>query len=109
MQPNHPELLAAREIGIEPESVQQVIADAAATRGQRLIAVTGTHGKSTTSGWLLHLLVLAGRDPSGFVGRPAAELRDRRRPAAWPDSGPDRTSSSRRTSTRATSTRTGRP
>ena len=68
VQPNHPELQAAREIGIVPESVQQVIADAAATRGQRLIAVTGTHGKSTTSGWLLHLLVLAGRDPSGFVG-----------------------------------------
>ena len=68
VQPDHPELVAARAIGIEPESVQQVIADAAATGGRRLIAVTGTHGKSTTSGWLLHLLVGAGRDPSGFVG-----------------------------------------
>ena len=68
VQPDHPELLAARMLGIEPESVQQLIADAAATGGRRLIAVTGTHGKSTTSGWLLHLLVGAGRDPSGFVG-----------------------------------------
>jgi UDP-N-acetylmuramate--alanine ligase len=66
--PDHPELAAARAVGIVPESVQQVIADAAATRGQRLIGVTGTHGKSTTSGWLLQILVDAGRDPAGFVG-----------------------------------------
>ena len=68
VQPDHPELVAARAVGIEPESVQQVIADAAATGARRLVAVTGTHGKSTTSGWLLHLLTVAGRDPSGFVG-----------------------------------------
>jgi UDP-N-acetylmuramate--alanine ligase len=68
VQPDHPELVAARSVGIEPESVQQVIADAAATGSRRLVAVTGTHGKSTTSGWLLHLLAGAGRDPSGFVG-----------------------------------------
>ncbi|HYH92808.1 MAG TPA: cyanophycin synthetase [Candidatus Saccharimonadales bacterium] len=68
VRPDHPELQAALALGIVPESVQQVIADAATTRGQRLIGVTGTHGKSTTSGWLLHLLVEAGRDPAGFVG-----------------------------------------
>ena len=73
--PDHPEMLAAAGAGIEPEQVQQVIADAAATRGRRLIGVTGTHGKSTTAGWLLHLLADAGRDPSGFVGAPLpAEL-----------------------------------
>jgi UDP-N-acetylmuramate--alanine ligase len=68
VQPDHPELVAARAVGIVPESVQQVIADAAATGGRRLIGVAGTHGKSTTAGWLLDLLVTAGRDPSGFVG-----------------------------------------
>lgn len=66
--PDHPELVAARAVGIAPESVQQIIADAAATGGRRLVAVTGTHGKSTTSGWVLQILTIAGRDPSGFVG-----------------------------------------
>jgi UDP-N-acetylmuramate--alanine ligase len=32
------------------------------------VAVAGTHGKSTTSGWLVDVLVRAGRDPSAFVG-----------------------------------------
>jgi UDP-N-acetylmuramate--alanine ligase len=68
VQPDHPELETARSVGIVPESVQQVIADAAATLGSRLIGVTGTHGKSTTTGWVLHELAEAGRDPSGFVG-----------------------------------------
>jgi len=64
--PDHPELRAARDRGIPVEAWQQVIADAAV--GRRLIAVAGTHGKSTTAGWLVHLLVEAGRDPSAFVG-----------------------------------------
>jgi UDP-N-acetylmuramate--alanine ligase len=66
--PEHPELLAAAEQGVATEPWQQVIADVAASTGQRLVAVAGTHGKSTTSGWLVHLLVTAGRDPSAFVG-----------------------------------------
>jgi UDP-N-acetylmuramate--alanine ligase len=32
--------------------------------------VTGTHGKSTTAGAVVHLLVEAGLDPSAFVGAP---------------------------------------
>lgn len=64
--PDHPELRAARERGIAVEPWQQVIADAAVDR--MLVAVAGTHGKSTTAGWLVHVLVEAGRDPSAFVG-----------------------------------------
>ena len=64
--PNHPELEAARAAGIPVEPWQQVIADAAVDR--RLVAVAGTHGKSTTAGWLVHVLVTAGADPSAFVG-----------------------------------------
>lgn len=66
--PDHPELLAARARGIPATSVQQLIADGAATRGARLLGVAGTHGKSTTTGWVIHLLAAAGLDPSGFVG-----------------------------------------
>jgi UDP-N-acetylmuramate--alanine ligase len=66
--PDHPELVAARSADIPVEPWQQVVADAAATSGQRLVAIAGTHGKSTTTGWLVDLLVRAGRDPSAFVG-----------------------------------------
>lgn len=64
--PDQPELAAARSAGIPVEPWQQVVADAAI--GRTLVGVAGTHGKSTTSGWLVHVLVAAGRDPSAFVG-----------------------------------------
>jgi len=66
--PDHPELAAARAAGIALEPWQQVIADAARTTGQRLVAVAGTHGKSTSASWLVEMLTRAGRDPSAFVG-----------------------------------------
>jgi UDP-N-acetylmuramate-alanine ligase len=50
-----------------------VIADAAATRGGALLGVAGTHGKTTSTGWLLAALRASGRDPSAFVGGPLAE------------------------------------
>jgi UDP-N-acetylmuramate--alanine ligase len=68
VRPDHPELLAARSAGLPIEAWQQTVADAAATQGGRLVAVAGTHGKSTSAGWLVHLLVAAGRDPGAFVG-----------------------------------------
>ncbi len=64
--PDHPELMAARAAGIPIEPWQQVIADAAT--GRRLIGVAGTHGKSTTAGWLTHVLTATGLDPAAFVG-----------------------------------------
>lgn len=72
-QPNHPQLNAAREAGRLLTSVQQVIADAAATRGGALLGVAGTHGKTTSTGWLLAALRASGRDPSAFVGGPLPE------------------------------------
>jgi UDP-N-acetylmuramate-alanine ligase len=66
--PDHPELAVARSVRVAATSVQQLIADAATTRGQVLIGLAGTHGKSTTTGWVTHLLVTAGMDPSAFVG-----------------------------------------
>ncbi len=64
--PDHPELVAAASQGIPLEPWQQVVADAAA--GRTLVAVAGTHGKSTTAGWLTHVLASAGLDPGAFVG-----------------------------------------
>jgi UDP-N-acetylmuramate--alanine ligase len=66
IEPNHPELAAARRAGVPAEPWQQVIADAAV--GKTLVGVAGTHGKSTTAGWLVHVLVEAGLDPCAFVG-----------------------------------------
>jgi UDP-N-acetylmuramate--alanine ligase len=66
--PDHPELAAARRAGIPVEAWQQVVADAAATQGGRLVAIAGTHGKSTSAAWLVHVLAASGRDPAAFVG-----------------------------------------
>jgi UDP-N-acetylmuramate--alanine ligase len=81
--PDHPELLAARSAGIPIEPWQQVVADAAV--GRRLIAVAGTHGKSTSAGWLVHVLVAAGADPSAFVGAllPPTDAGGRPATARW--------------------------
>lgn len=68
--PNHPEVLLARRAGAQTVSVQQVIADAAASRGGLLIGVAGTHGKTTCSGWVLDALVRSGCNLSAFVGGP---------------------------------------
>jgi UDP-N-acetylmuramate--alanine ligase len=64
--PDHPELRAARRLGVPLEPWQQVVADSAV--GRRLVGVAGTHGKSTTAGWLVHVLTTAGADPSALVG-----------------------------------------
>ena len=100
--PDHPELRAAAARGIPAEPWQQVIADAA--HGRALVAVAGTHGKSTTAGWLTWILAETGLDPSAFVGRAApggALGRASRRRLGW---GAATSSSSRPTSTPATST-----
>jgi len=64
--PGNAELAAARASSVPLEPWQQVIADAAV--GGTLVGVAGTHGKSTTSGWLVHVLVEAALDPCAFVG-----------------------------------------
>jgi UDP-N-acetylmuramate--alanine ligase len=64
--PHHAELEAAVARGIPLEPWQQVVADAGALH--TLVAVAGTHGKSTTAGWLAWVLAAGGHDPSAFVG-----------------------------------------
>ena len=66
IEPDHAELATATRRGIPVEPWQQLVADAAT--GRTLIAVAGTHGKSTTAGWLTWLLAEGGLDPAAFVG-----------------------------------------
>ena len=61
--PDNPELAAARAAGIPLEPWQQVVADAAV--GRTLVGVAGTHGKSTTVGLAGPR---AGRGRRGSVG-----------------------------------------
>lgn len=63
---DNPELVAAAQAGIPVWRRQQAVAAVAA--GRRAIAIAGTHGKTTTTSMLAHVLVDAGRDPSYLIG-----------------------------------------
>jgi UDP-N-acetylmuramate--alanine ligase len=64
--PEHPELQAARERGIPV--LKRAAALGALVNAGRVIAVAGTHGKTTTTGMLASTLSEAGLDPTAFVG-----------------------------------------
>jgi UDP-N-acetylmuramate--alanine ligase len=63
---DHPELAAARRAGIPVIRRADALADAVA--GRTVIAVAGTHGKTTTTAMVTEALAAAGRDPTGLVG-----------------------------------------
>lgn len=44
------------------------------SRGKKVIAVAGTHGKTTTAALIAHILVLAGKDPSFIIGGESSSL-----------------------------------
>jgi UDP-N-acetylmuramate--alanine ligase len=62
----HPELLRAHERGIPVLKRAQALG-AWVERG-RVLAVAGTHGKTTTTAMATEMLAAAGRDPTGIVG-----------------------------------------
>jgi len=64
---DHIEVAAAQQRGLKLTSFPAVIGDQLLT-GKTSIVVTGTHGKTTTTSLLGHILMEAGRDPSLFVG-----------------------------------------
>ena len=66
--PGHEELAAAAARGIPVVTWQAVLGELQAASGRIGLAVTGTHGKSTTTALLGHLLVEAGLDPTVEVG-----------------------------------------
>jgi len=66
--PDLPELLAARDAGLPIVTWQALLGELMAAEGRIGLAVTGTHGKSTTTALLGHLLIVAGLDPTVEVG-----------------------------------------
>ena len=63
---DHPELRRARELGIEV--VPRKVALGALVAGRRTIAVSGTHGKTTTTVMTTQVLAAMGADPTGLAG-----------------------------------------
>jgi UDP-N-acetylmuramate--alanine ligase len=63
---DNPELALARERGVEPIHRGALLAELCAEK--RLIAVAGTHGKTTTTAMLAWALRALGADPAFFVG-----------------------------------------
>ncbi len=64
---DHPEIVRARALGIAVVRRAEALAEATAG-GQRLVAVAGTHGKSTTTVMVTEALKGAGIDATGVVG-----------------------------------------
>ncbi len=63
---DNPELALARERGAEPIHRGQLLAELCAEK--RLIAIAGTHGKTTTTAMAAWALRAIGADPAFFVG-----------------------------------------
>jgi UDP-N-acetylmuramate--alanine ligase len=70
--PDNPELAAARRRGVPVVSHAEALGALMATR--RGIAVAGTHGKSSTTALIAHVLATAGRDPSLVGGAEALDF-----------------------------------
>jgi UDP-N-acetylmuramoylalanine--D-glutamate ligase len=81
--PEAPPLAAARAAGVPVHS--EIDLGARALPGTRLIAITGTNGKSTTTALIAHLLTSAGQPcPAvGNIGRPLIELALGSTPPGW--------------------------
>jgi UDP-N-acetylmuramate--alanine ligase len=76
--PDNPELAAARAAGSPVLHRGELLGEL--TRLKRSIAVGGTHGKTTTTGMIAHVLRATGRDPAFAIG---GELRCAGTNAAW--------------------------
>lgn len=69
---SNPEIAAAHAAGIPVYKRSDIIA--AVMRDRTAVCVAGTHGKTTTTGMIAHILMTAGRDPSFIVGSTVASL-----------------------------------
>ena len=69
---DNPELKLARQRGCKVYKYAEMLGEL--MDGYEGIAVAGTHGKSTTSGWLIHLLKQAGIDTNFIIGARISQL-----------------------------------
>lgn len=63
---DNPERVRAKELGIQQISYFQGLGDI--SKGMKTVAVSGTHGKTTTTGMLARILRDAGASPTAIVG-----------------------------------------
>ena len=66
VKPDHPELLRARTLGLAV--IPRKVALAELVAGRTVVAVSGTHGKTTTTVMATEALAAAGCDPTGIAG-----------------------------------------
>ncbi|WP_300682884.1 UDP-N-acetylmuramate--L-alanine ligase [Acutalibacter sp. 1XD8-36] len=64
---DNPELVAAREKGV-PALERSVMLGMLTEKYPQLVAVSGTHGKTTTTAMLTQIFIEAGADPSAIIG-----------------------------------------
>ncbi|MFG0329985.1 MAG: UDP-N-acetylmuramate--L-alanine ligase [Phycisphaerales bacterium] len=70
--PDHPQLLEAQRRGIPIMSYAEALGQLMLARTG--ISIAGTHGKSTTTAMLAHILIECGLDPSFVVGATCAQI-----------------------------------
>jgi UDP-N-acetylmuramate: L-alanyl-gamma-D-glutamyl-meso-diaminopimelate ligase len=66
--PTHPEAAAAREQRLPQQSFPEALAHSFLTDDRHSVVVAGTHGKTTTTGLLVHTLHAAGTDAGFLIG-----------------------------------------
>jgi UDP-N-acetylmuramate--alanine ligase len=71
---DNPELVTARRLSCEIKKYAQMLGEL--MNYYDGIAIAGTHGKSTTSGWLSYILHQAGLEPNFIVGAKITQLGD---------------------------------
>jgi UDP-N-acetylmuramate--alanine ligase len=69
---DHPEIVTARALGLPVRRRSEWLPEL--TAGYRLVAVAGSHGKSTTSAMLTLVLRAAGLDPTAVIGAEVSQL-----------------------------------
>ncbi|MFO0963444.1 MAG: UDP-N-acetylmuramate--L-alanine ligase [Phycisphaerales bacterium] len=72
VKPDHPEVVEAEARNIEVITYAQAVG--LVQKGRTGVSIAGTHGKSSTTAMLAHILIECGLDPSFIVGATCAQI-----------------------------------